>query len=183
MRRLSSAVSYGWAWPNSVARPGVVKRPHSTRLPMLTGIGVGQRENATPAYDWISFTFTTAFPSYDLRWVDQLTAGGRRGPVRVEGNTILRIRFAGAEAHDESGSTVRNAPPTHIGYRAITSCVQTGDSAGVVTYGVGNDQSIADTHPQPQIRAVEITAADGLGGYLYIVAIDIQTRATVGRQR
>jgi hypothetical protein len=137
---------------------------------------VENRETETPAFDRISFTFTGTFPSYAVRWVSQIVADGSGNPIDLEGDGFLQIRFIEADAHDASGSTVASAPPSHVGYAAITGYTQAGDFEGIVSYGVSNYRTVANSNPQPQVRTSEAKSSDGHGGYLYQVSIDIQTQ-------
>jgi hypothetical protein len=174
---LSTNVALRWQWPNAHGSPYRVKHSYAVPpLPVLRAISVGRHEQASPSYDRISFTFTGTFPSYDLFYVPALTADPSGKPVSIEGDGVLRIRFIEADAHDASGrSAVLSAPPAHIGYTSIAGYAQAGDFEGVVTYGVGSFRSVANSNVQPKVRAVEVKKTDGLGGLLYIVAIDIQT--------
>lgn len=179
---VSSRVALTWQWPNLGGRPyGVTHRYTVPPLPVLRRIEVGRHETERPAYDRICFRFTRTFPSYDLYWVPRLVADPSDRPVAIEGDGVLRIRFFQADAHDANGrSTVLSAPPAHVGYPAIASYAQAGDFEGVVTYGVGAFRKIHDSNVQPKVRVYEVKKTDGAGGYLYTVAIDIQT-ASLGR--
>lgn len=178
---VSSVVTYPWNWPNSAVQPCVVKHSYQVPpLPVLTKIAVGEHYEAKPTFDRITFTFTGTFPGYDVSWVSELVADPSGKPVVLEGNDILRIRFTEADAHNASGSTIISAPPAHVGYKAINSYAQAGDFEGVITYGVANYRTITNSNPQPPVRIIEVKTTDGHGGYLYIVAIDIQNRGMGG---
>lgn len=176
---VSSRVALGWQWPNSNGGPYSMKHSYPVPpLPVLRAVSVGRHEDNTPAYDRISFTFSGTFPSYDLLYVPTLDAQPSGNSLSLDGDGFLRIRFIQAAAHDASGrSTVQSAPSGYVGYRAIAAYAQAGDFEGVVTYGVGSFRSVANSNPQPLVRAVEVKQTDGHGGYRYIVAIDIQTRS------
>jgi hypothetical protein len=178
---VSSAVTFDWGWPNDPARLSVVTHDYPVPpLPVLRAISVGEHNDARPAFDRISFTFTGTFPTYGAEWVSHLTADASGEPVPLDGNDVLRITFRSAEAHDASGSTVQSAPPGHVGYAAITSYAQAGDFEGIITYGVGNFRTVTDSNPQVLVRTVEVKKGDGKGGSLYVVAFDIQTRGLGG---
>ena len=178
---LSSKVTLGWQWPNLSSPFGVKHSYQVPPLPVLRAVSVGRHEGETPAYDRISFTFTGTFPSYDLFYVSGLTADPSGKPVSIEGDGVLRIHFTQAVAHDASGhSTVQSVAPTHVGYKAIAGYAQAGDFEGVITYGVGSFRTVPNSNVQPKVRVFEVSKSDGLGGRLYIVAVDIQT-ATLGR--
>jgi hypothetical protein len=150
-------------------------------LPALVKVAVGSHENEQPAYDRISFTFTTAFPSYDILWVSSLVADGSGKTVPIAGDGIVRIRFRQAQAHDESGSsTVLSSPSPHPGYLAVDSYAVAGDFEGVITVGVGSFRTIHESNAEVPVRAIEVTQTDGDGRYRYVVAIDIQTSGLGG---
>lgn len=179
---VSSVVALPWRWPNSV-QPAYGKQ-HSypvPPLPTLVKVAVGAHENEQPAYDRISFTFTTAFPSYDILWVTSLVADGSGKTVPLAGDGIVRIRFRQAQAHDDSGSsTVLWAPSPHPGYLAVHSYAMAGDFEGVITVGVGSFRTVHESNGELPVRAIEVKQTDGHGGYRYVVAIDIQTRGLGG---
>jgi hypothetical protein len=180
-RVISSVVSYDWGWPNGM-RPCAVKHHYSVPpLPVLTAISVGEHYQTNPTYDRISFTFTGTFPSYDAQWVRQVVADGSGKVIPLAGNDFLRIHFTEATAHDSSGgSTVRSAPARHVGYKAINEYAQAGDFEGALTYGLSNYRTITQSNPQTGVRVTELKKSDGYGGYVYVVAFDIQNRGIGG---
>lgn len=179
---ISSVVTYHWGWPNNAVRPCAVEHSYPVPpLPVLVKISVGEHYEASPAYDRITFTFTGTFPSYDAQWVSRLVADASGKPIPLDGNDILRIRFTEADAHDATGhSTIVSAPPARVGYKAINHYAQAGDFEGVITYGVANYRTVTESNPQALVRTLEIKKSDGHGGYLYVVAVDIQNRGMGG---
>ena len=109
-------------------------------------------------YNRMSFTFTTAFPTYEFGYVDQLVADGSGKPVPLAGRGVLRVVFRQAQAHTTDGTsgTIGSAPPSHIGYRRMAGYTQAGDFEGVVTYGIGIDWPEARSNPQIAVRAYEV---------------------------
>ena len=63
---LSSQVSYAWHWPNDAANPARIQHSYPVPpLPQLIAISAGDHPASTGqrAYNRMSFTFRTAFPS------------------------------------------------------------------------------------------------------------------------
>ncbi|WP_460715098.1 AMIN-like domain-containing (lipo)protein [Nocardioides dilutus] len=86
--------------------------------------------------DRIVFEFEGGLPTRTrVRYVDELIADGSGLPVRIAGRAILRVRFAGAQAHDDQGQTVLKRKSFVL--PNIMTTVRAGDFEGVTTYGIG----------------------------------------------
>lgn len=180
-RIVSSRVSYPWHWPNDSTRPGVVTHTYRVPpVPELIGIGVGDHPNdpGERAFNRMSFTFNTTFPSYHFEYAGKLVADGSGAIIPIDGLGALRIVFHVAQAHSVDGthSTIMWQPPRHIGYQRMVEYVQAGDYEGYLTYGIGVSWPIPQSNPQIPVRAYEVETVTSTGQHLYVVAIDIDAR-------
>lgn len=176
-RVVSFRVSYPWHWPNDVNRPGQVQHSYPIPpLPRLIAIGAGDHpaQQGERAYNRMSFTFTTAFPSYQFTFTKALMADPSGKPVRLAGNGVLKITFHQAQAHTVSGgSSVLAQPPAQLGLNRMVSWAPAGDFEGVVTVGIGIGWPNPQSNPQFAVRATEVEKVTAQGQHRYVVAIDI----------
>jgi hypothetical protein len=172
-----SRISYPWHWPNDVNRPGSISHAYPVPpVPKLIDIRAGDHRSdpGEQPYNRLSFTFTTAFPSYQFRFVNALVGdpGGRIVPLG--GNGVLEVTFRQAQAHTAKGSSsVVSQPPRHLGYTRMVDWAQGGDFEGVLTYGIGIAAPVPHSNPQFPVRTIEVEKVNAQGQHLYIVAIDI----------
>ena len=104
---LSFRLAYPWHWPNDAAMPGHVTHASAVPpVPELVQIKVGSHPAASGerAYNRISFTFTNAFPSYQLEFAGNLVADGSGKVIPLGGQGVLKIVFTGAQAHTADGT-------------------------------------------------------------------------------
>jgi hypothetical protein len=174
---VSSTVSYPWHWPNDVNQPGRVQHSYPVPpLPRLIAIAAGSHpaQQGERAYDRMSFTFTTAFPSYQFSFTKALVADPSGKPVKLAGNGVLKVTFRLAQAHTASGrSSVAVQPPAQLGLNRMASWAQAGDFEGVITFGIGVTWPSSQSNPQIPVRATEVEKVTVQGRHLYVVAIDI----------
>jgi len=178
-RVLSSRVAYQWRWPNGNG-PATVTHPARVPLPQLVAIGAGDhpRDPGERPFNRMSFTFTTAFPSYRLEFADQLIGDGNGKPIPLKGLGVLRIVFRDAQAHTVDGrhSTIAVQPSRHLGMLRMVDYAQAGDFEGVLTYGIGIAWPYLHSNPQIGVRAYEVELLTAQGQHNYIVAIDVEAR-------
>jgi hypothetical protein len=179
IRVVSSRIAYPWHWPNDLARPGRVTHANVVPpVPELVQISVGDHseEHGQLPCNRMSFTFTTAFPSYHFEWVSKLVSDASGQVVSLHGSDVLKIVFAKAQAHTADGtrSTVVSQPGRPIGYPFMTDFAQAGDFEGVLTYGIGVTRPVLHSNPQTMVRAYEVEVVTATGQHRYIVAIDIE---------
>jgi len=178
---VSSTVSYPWHWPNDANQPGQVQHRYPVPpLPRLTAITAGSHpaQQGEPAYNRMSFTFTTAFPGYEFAFTKALAADPSGNPVKLAGNGVLKITFRLAQAHTASGrSSVAVQPPARLGLDRMVSWAPAGDFEGVVTIGIGVTWPSTQANPQIPVRATEVEKVTAQGQHLYVVAIDIDATA------
>jgi hypothetical protein len=170
-------VTYPWHWPNEADRPAVVTHTYPVPpLPQLIRIRAGTHpfDPGERPFDRMSFTFTTAFPTYEIAFVDRLVADAAGQLIPQEGRGVLRIVFRQAQAHADGGTdSVVAGPPAHLGYPRMASYARAGDFEGVLTYGIGIRWPVATANPQIAVRAYEVEQVCATGQHLYVVAVDV----------
>jgi hypothetical protein len=173
---ISSRVAYQWHWPND----GPASMQHTypvPPVPALTRIGAGDhpRDPGDPPFNRMSFTFTTAMPSYSLRFVDGLVGDANGQPIPLLGRGVLKVTFRQAQAHTADGarSTIAAKPSPHLGMGRMVDYAQAGDYEGMLIYGIGITWPNAQSNPQIAVRAYEVVRADANGYRQYVVAIDV----------
>ncbi len=178
---ISSTVTHDWSVPGPTTplhtihqNPVPIAPPPAAPLPTLYAIGAGQHPSDTPPYDQLSFRFNAGFPSYDVEAVPELKNDASGLPIPMPGTgSILKVTFRGAQAHTADGkaSTVTSAPPTAIGYTALTRYAPAGDFEGVLTYGIGVGRPMNPV-PKTKVRVYEVEKIEQ-GQHLYVVAIQL----------
>ncbi len=182
---LTARVSYPWHWPNDAAEPGRVTHTYPVPpVPELVQISVGDHPGAAGErpYNRMSFTFTTAFPSYRIEFADHLVADPRGDVISLRGMGVLAIVFTTAQAHTVAGtSSIVSQPAESIGFGRMVDYARAGDYEGVLTYGIGIAWPNAHSNPQIAVRAYEVEVVTASGSHLYVVAIDVDaTNPSVG---
>ncbi|HET9172297.1 MAG TPA: hypothetical protein VFN97_22920 [Actinospica sp.] len=175
-RVVLSRVSYAWGWPNAHIPTWVRHSYPVPPVPELVRIGVGDhsRDSDGRPYDRMTFTFTTAFPSYWFEYADALYAdpGGARVPLKGYG--LLRIAFRTAQAHTETGrSSITAQPDRNLGLSRMVDYARAGDFEGILVYGIGITWPIPQSNPQIPVRVFEVETVTATGQHLYTVAVDI----------
>lgn len=171
---VSARVAYPWRWPDPAAT--VTHSYPVPPLPQLVRIGIGDhpRDPGERPYNRMSFTFTTAFPSYQIQFVERLTGDATGQPVPLEGLGALKVTFRQAQAHTTDGrSSVVAQPPSHLGLTRMVSYANAGDFEGVLTYGIGIGWPIPQSNPQIAVRVYEVELVTGQGQHQYVVAVDV----------
>jgi hypothetical protein len=128
---------------------------HRAAPPVLTEVKARHVGNV----DRVVFRFTGGIPaSVHPEWVDTLVHDGSGLPVRVAGAKVLSVVMNGAQAHDQSGSTVPNR--TAFALPNVVTAVSGGDFEGVVTFGLGvQKQTSFHVSVQAHRVVVEVGAA------------------------
>ena len=174
---LSFRLAYPWHWPNDTAKPGHVTHASAgPPVPELVQIKVGAHPAASGdrAYNRISFTFTNAFPAYQIAFASSLVSDGSGKVIPLGGQGVLKIVFTGAQAHTADGtkSSIISQPSSSIGFQRMTDYAQAGDFEGVLSYGIGITWPAGHAGQQLPVRAYEQETVVG-GQHRYTVAIDI----------
>ncbi len=184
-RVVSSRVTYPWHWPNDVHHPASVQHTYRVPpVPMLIAISAGNhpRDPGDRPYNRMSFTFTTAFPGYQLQFVSTLTGDASGRPVALGGNGVLKVTFREAQAHTAAGRTsVAAQPPARLGFTRMAGWAPAGDFEGVLTYGIGISWPIPHSNPQLAVRATEVEKVTAKGQHQYTVAIDVDATPAAGQ--
>ncbi len=175
---VSSRVAYPWHWPNDVTAPGRVTHASAVPpVPELVQISAGSHPagSGERPFNRMSFTFTTAFPSYRIEFVNQLVGDPSGKIIPLDGQGVLEIVFTKAQAHTADGtrSSVISLPAPRIGHERMAGYAQGGDFEGVLTYGIGIAWPVLRSNPQFAVRAYEVETVTGSGQHRYTVAIDI----------
>lgn len=145
-------------------------------MPKLIAISVGDHPalGGERHFNRMSFTFTTAFPGYQVSYTDALTSDPAGKPVTLPGDGVLKITFRQAQAHtDQGSSSIQSEPPARLGLTRMTSWAQAGDFEGLLTVGVGISWPDPHSNAEIPIRITEIAKASSNGTHLYVVAIDV----------
>ena len=175
---LSSRLAYQWHWPNDIAAPGRVTRaPAVPPVPELIQISVGghPRGPGERPFNRMSFTFTTAFPSYRFEFAGKLVSDPGGKVIPLGGQGVLEVVFTQAQAHTPDGtrSSVISQPAPRIGYQRMAGYAWGGDFEGVLTYGIGITWPVLHSNPQFAVRAYEVETGTASGQNRYTVAIDV----------
>ncbi len=179
---VSSRVAYPWHWPNDLTAPGHVTHSYAVPpVPELVSISVGNHPAAAGQHPFnrMSFTFTTAFPSYRFEFANQLVSDGSGKVIPLRGQSVLKIVFNQAQSHTADGtqSTITSQPARYIGYQRMADFAQAGDFEGVLSYGIGITQPVLHSNPQFPVRAYELETVTATGQHRYVIAIDIDASA------
>ncbi|MEV1286205.1 hypothetical protein [Micromonospora sp. NPDC049679] len=168
-------VRYGWGVPASLTRIAhtvdvPIAPPPAPALPYLVEIHAADHPEGSPGYSRFSFYFRGAFPSYQVQYVPRVTQDGSGEPIKLTGNSFLRLQFTPAQAHDGKGRpSIRKAPGSALGFPTLRSYGMAGDYEGYVTYGLGI-QVAANSGQVMPIRIGEMIRPDGF----HVVAVDVR---------
>jgi hypothetical protein len=174
---ISSRITYPWHWPNDANLLAAVQHSYPVPpMPRLVAISVGDHraQGGERHYNRMSFTFTTAFPSYQVTWTRGLTSDPGGQPISLPGDDVLTVAFRQAQAHTDQGtSSIRSEPPAHLGLSQMVSWAKAGDFEGVLTFGIGTVREILNSNPQTPVRIIEVEKVTAQGQHLYVVAVDV----------
>lgn len=177
-------VSYPWHWPNDPSRPATVHHSYLVPpMPKLIAIRAGDHpaSGSERHYNRMSFTFTTAFPSYQIAYTDALTSDAAGKPIALAGDGVLKIIFRQAQAHtDQGSSSIQSEPSARLGLTRMTSWARAGDFEGVLEFGIGISWPDPHSNPQIPIRVTEVKEIRSDGTHLYVVGIDVEATGDSG---
>ncbi|MEV6522035.1 hypothetical protein AB0M43_08860 [Longispora sp. NPDC051575] len=150
-----------WMWPGGGAACTVTHQNPVPPLSGVTSIAAGQHSG----FNRLTFVFTHAVPTYDVRFVRELLDGGRGVPVPLE-NTggVVQICFDGAQAN-----AVTSQPPPKVALSRIVSFAKGEDFEGVVRYGIGLAGPVG-ADERVKVRVAEGQRADGA----FVVVVDVE---------
>lgn len=95
----------------------------------ITAVTVGRH----PDFDRVVFTATTGIPSWDVRYVPQVTRDGSGAPVPLAGAADIRVLVHGTAWTTRPSVQVNLSP----GFPALRQVTGAGEFEGVLTYGIG----------------------------------------------
>jgi hypothetical protein len=168
-------VRYGWGVPASLTRiphkvDVPIAPPPAPALPYLVEMHAADHPEGSPGYSRFSFYFRGGFPSYQVQYVPRVTHDGSGEPIKLIGNSFLRIQFTPAQCHDGKGkSSIKKAPDPQLGFPTLRSYGMAGDYEGYVTYGLGIQVAPGSGQVMP-IRIGEMIRPDGF----HVVALDVR---------
>lgn len=122
--------------PSDLGAPTSTATQHreATGQSTLVGVRVGRHLD----YDRMVFDLTGALPGWTVGYVRRLTADPSGRPVALRGPAVLRVALAGAQAHDEYGSSTLRTPSTMTPeFPTLRQVRQAGDFEGIVSFGLG----------------------------------------------
>jgi hypothetical protein len=122
-------------------------------VPVVTAVRAAAHPEC--GYDRLVLDVIGPLPSYDIRYVTQVTADPSGKPITLPGRSYLLITLHPAQAHTASGASTIIRPVRTLGYPMLTSYAVVGDFEGVFTVALG-------LHDTTSIRLGE------LPGHLYI---------------
>ena len=123
------------------------------RVPVVTAVRAAAHPEC--GYDRFVLDVVGPLPSYDIRYVTQVTADPSGKLITLPGRSYLLITLRPAQAHTASGASTIVRPTQTLGYPMLTSYAVVGDFEGVFSVALG----LQDT---TSIRLGE------LPGHLYI---------------
>jgi hypothetical protein len=131
--RAAEAVS-----PKDVANTATTAATSATHTPSVPPVPVvtGIRYAAHPGFDRIVLDIPGALPSYETRYVTQVTRDGSGEPVAMPGSAFLMIVLHPAQAHRDNGTpTVTGTHRTDL--TRIQAYAVVGDYEGYVSIALG----------------------------------------------
>jgi len=160
-----------WEDPGKAAAGvAVAHNPAVPPVPRLVALGAGQHpgDPGQRAFERMTFSFTSAFPSYHVRYAPTLQADPSGSTIPLPGKAVLQIVFTPAQAHTDTGSdSIQTEPPGYLQMARMLAFAQAGDSEGYVGYGIG-------VSAQAPVRVYEATYYNStLDQYRYVVALDV----------
>ena len=109
--------------------------PRGTAI--LEDVRVGSHPDG-PGWDRIVFEFRNALPQVDIEVATpNFTQCGSGMPVTLKGSSAIKVRFEGAQSHDDSGKLTIDAMQVAGPGKSITESRQTCDFEGQVQWGIG----------------------------------------------
>ena len=114
---------------------GATRHVAAPVMPVITGVRTAAHPEC--GYDRLVLDITGPQPSFDVRYVSQVTADPSGKPIILPGQRYLLITFRPAKAHDTAGrSTVTRLAPA-LGYPVLKGYALAGDFEGVFTLALG----------------------------------------------
>jgi hypothetical protein len=125
----------------------VTRQAAAPAVPVITTIKAAAHPEC--GYDRLVLGITGPMPSYDIRYVTQVTADPSGKPITLAGRSYLLITLRPAQGHAEGGAPTIVGFPQSLGYPVLRSYALVGDFEGVLTLAIGLDRA-------PSIRVGEL---------------------------
>ena len=114
---------------------GATRHVAAPVMPVMTGVRTAAHPEC--GYDRLVLDITGPQPSFDVRYVSQVTADPSGKPIILPGQRYLLITLQPAQAHDSSDrSTVTRLAPA-LGYPVLKGYALVADFEGVFTLALG----------------------------------------------
>jgi hypothetical protein len=104
-------------------------------MPVITAVRTAAHPEC--GYDRLVLDITGPMPSYDVRYVTQVTADPTGKVITAPGRSYLLITLRPAQAHTDSNAPTITRPPHTLGYPMLKSYALAGDFDGVFTLALG----------------------------------------------
>ena len=104
-------------------------------VPVITAVRTAAHPEC--GYDRLVLDINGPVPSYDVRYVTQVTADPSGRPIALPGRSYLLITLRPAQAHAGSGASPVIRTAQHLGYPMLRSYAVAGDFEGVFSVALG----------------------------------------------
>lgn len=133
--------------------------PLEARQTTVTGLRIGNYEDATPRYDRVVVDLVSPLRNYQVRYVPQIFADGSGDLVNLGGNANLYVRLD-ATGHDDNGhGTITTPTDQVVNWGSLREARLVGDFEGVVTFGIGLSAStdyVVSTLTNPNRLVIDV---------------------------
>ena len=114
---------------------GVTRHLAAPVMPVITGVRTAAHPEC--GYDRLVLDITGPLPSFEVRYVPQLTADPSGRPIILPGQRYLLITLQPAQAHDSSGQSAVTRVAPALGYPVLKGYALVADFEGVFTLALG----------------------------------------------
>jgi hypothetical protein len=123
----------GGGWRSLPA--GVTRHVPAPATPVITGIRAAAHPEC--GYDRLVLDISGPLPSFEVRYVPQVTADPSGRPITLPGHRYLLITLQPAQAHDSSGGATITRSAQALGYPVLKGYALAGDFEGVFSLALG----------------------------------------------
>jgi len=123
----------GGAWRSVPA--GATRHVAAPATPIITNVRTAAHPEC--GYDRLVLDITGPLPSFEVRYVPQVTADPSGKTIALPGQRYLLITLRPAQAHDGSGGPTVSRPAQALGYPVLKGYALAGDFEGVFTLALG----------------------------------------------
>jgi hypothetical protein len=123
----------GGGWRSLPA--GVTRHVPAPATPVITGIRAAAHPEC--GYDRLVLDISGPLPSFEVRYVPQVTADPSGRPITLPGHRYLLITLRPAQAHDSSGGATITRSAQALGYPVLKGYALAGDFEGVFSLALG----------------------------------------------